>query len=131
MTKWRRWAYEIVLWTFLVLLLAQVFLGGLLAFGAMEYSDWHRVVGYDVIWPVAFVLLLLALVSRLPRGSLLLVVAVFGLTSVLPFLPSLRSISRFLSALHPATAFLVFGLVVVLAIQTLGPRPAETVTAGP
>lgn len=125
MTRWIRTTYVVVVWMFLILLLAQVFLAGLGVFGTPTDWDWHRVVGYDVIWPVAFVLLIVAFLSRLPRETLLLVLATAALTSVLPFLPSTRSTSAALAALHPVIAFLVVGLVILLALQARGLVAAE------
>lgn len=118
MVQWRRTAFWGIVWAFLALLLAQVFFAGLGIFESAAYWPWHRVFGYDVIWPVAFVLLIVGLLSRLPRRTLLLVVSAFGLTSALPFLPSTASTSGFLAALHPVVAFLLFGVSVILAIQT-------------
>ena len=128
MVKWRRLTFLLVTWIFLALLLAQVFLAGLALFESGIYWPWHRIFGYDVIWPVAFVLLLVGLFSRLPRRTLISALSAAALTSVLPFLPSTAGASGFLAALHPVVAFLLFGVTLLLAIQAreLLPPPLGT-----
>lgn len=117
MVTWRRGTLLLVTWTFLAMLVAQVFLAGLGLFESVTYWPWHRIFGYDVIWPVAFVMLIAGLFSRLPGRTLILLLTAAGLTSLLPFLPSTASTSGFLAALHPVVAFVLFGVTVVLAVQ--------------
>ena len=64
---------------------------------------------------LALVVLVAALVGRLPRGHVGLTVLLFVLYVVQTALPNARSSSPAIAALHPATAMIMLVLAVVIA----------------
>jgi hypothetical protein len=114
LTAAARVAFVVVAWVFLLCAIVQVFLAGLGVFvGPAEFLR-HRDFGYIIGWlPLA--MLVLALVGSLPRpmwGASLLLVALFGLQSVLV---AFRSTAPALSALHPLNGFLILYLAQAVA----------------
>jgi hypothetical protein len=83
----------------------------------------HIAIGYSVMGLLALVVLVAAIIGRLPRGhvglSLVLVALYFAQTS----LPYARSGAPFLAALHPANAMLLLVLAIVIAwrARRIGP----------
>ena len=95
----------------------QPFLIGLWLFGAVSTSDLHTGLGYLLFIPGCPLLLIAALVGRLPRREILLTGAVILDTFVQVSLPSFRTDLPVVAALHPVNF-----LVLVVMLWTLGRR---------
>jgi len=93
----------------------QPFLIGLWLFGAVSTSDLHTGLGYLLLVPGCPLLLLAALVGRMPRREMLLTLAVIVDTFVQVSLPSFRTDLPAVAALHPVNF-----LVLVVMLWTLG-----------
>jgi hypothetical protein len=104
-----------VTYVFLAGVVLQPFLIGLWLFGAESTSDLHTGLGYSLLVPGCPLLLLAALVGRVPRREMLLTLAVIVDTFVQVSLPGFRSELPALAALHPVNF-----LVLVVMLWTLG-----------
>jgi hypothetical protein len=128
-----RVAHLFVAWAFVVTILIQVFLAGLVLF-AQESWSLHRLFGYTLLFlPLA--MLILAPLGRLPRGAIVLDGVLLLFYFVQTLLPS-PVIPRPLAALHPVLALLMFGLASMVAVRArtfvprpMGTAPAEAVTS--
>jgi multisubunit Na+/H+ antiporter MnhE subunit len=96
---------------FLVGVVVQFFLAGLYVFGSTSIES-HRVLGF-ILAAAALLLIVLALVGRLPRRTVLLTVLLLGL-SVLQSILANVDIDE-VGALHPVNAlviaFVAYGLM--------------------
>jgi uncharacterized membrane protein len=96
---------------FLLGVVVQFFLAGLNVFGGSSIES-HRVLGF-ILAAAALLLIILALVGRLPRKSVLLVVLLLGLTILQSVLVNV-DIDE-VGALHPVNAlviaFVAYGLM--------------------
>ena len=104
-----------VAYVFLLCVVVQPFLIGLWLFGAVSTSDLHTGLGYILLIPGCPLLLLAALLGRLPRREMLLTGAVILDTFVQVSLPSFRTDLPAVAALHPVNF-----LVLVIMLWTLG-----------
>jgi hypothetical protein len=100
---------------FLAGVVLQPFLIGLWLFGAVGTSDLHIGLGYLLLLPGCPLLLLAALIGRVPRREMLLTLAVIVDTFVQVSLPSFRADLPAVAALHPVNF-----LVLVVMLWTLG-----------
>jgi hypothetical protein len=111
---WAAMAYLVVAWIFVACAIVQVFLAGLGVFAGYANFITHRDFGY-AFGLLTLVLVVLALVARLPRililGSVLLLV-LFALQSV--FI-AFRTSTPALAALHPLNGFLIILVSIWLA----------------
>jgi hypothetical protein len=96
---------------FLVGVVVQFFLAGLTVFGGTSIES-HRVLGF-VLAAAALLLIILALVGRLPRKTVLLTVLLLGLSILQSVLANI-GIDE-VAALHPVNAlviaFVAYGLM--------------------
>jgi hypothetical protein len=88
---------------FLLGVIVQVFLAGLTIFGGTSI-DTHRVLGF-VLMGAGLVMLVLAVVGKLPRGTLLLTLLLFGLAVLQTVLVNVDVDE--VAALHPVNALLL------------------------
>ena len=114
-----RVGFVLVAWLFLVCVVVQVYLAGLGVFDRPETFLTHRDFGY-LFGLLTLVLLVLALVGRLPRrfvGASVLLLVLFAFQSVFV---ALREGMPALAALHPLNGFLILGVAAVVAWSSSG-----------
>jgi hypothetical protein len=114
--RWTRVAYSIGAWLYLLAVVVQVFLAGLGVFDGPLNWPTHIEFGYamGLILPV---LLVLGLLARVPRSTLLWLVALLVDYIVQSALPNLRDVSPYLAALHPVNGLLIFAIALVHALR--------------
>lgn len=133
----RRLVYFFVAWAFLISLLAQVFLAGLGLFNDATWWQTHAGFGYGVVHPIGLVLIVFAAISKLPRRDLIVAVVTPVYSFLMPIFATLPGELSFYGAFHPVSAFILFGLTVLLIVwaRDLIPPPwgrlarAEAATA--
>jgi len=104
-----RTAYPVVAGLFVACAVIQVFLAGLGVFDDPNAFITHRNFGYLFGW-LTLVLLVIALVGRMPRrfvGLAVLILVLFSLQSVFV---ALRTDMPAIAALHPLNGFLILGV---------------------
>jgi hypothetical protein len=124
-----RTAYPIVAGLFVACAIIQVFLAGLGVFDNPSSFITHRNFGYMFGW-LTLVLLVIALVGRMPRrfvGLAVLLLVLFSLQSVFV---ALREVMPAVAALHPLNGFFVLA-VAGIATWTSWRARAEAVAAEP
>jgi hypothetical protein len=126
MTTWGRWIHIAAAWLFAVGVLVQAYLAGqaLTQLGGAGDFEAHRSFGYSVLGILALVVLVAALVARLPRGQVGLSALLLVLYVVQASLPTARTSSPAIAALHPANAMVL--LVLALLIGWRGRATAPT-----
>jgi hypothetical protein len=112
---WARRGVLIAAWGFVAGAVGQIFLAGLGVFGtpAGDFAT-HRDFGYLIGW-LTLVVLVLAIVGRLPRreiGLALLLLVLFALQSVFV---AIRHEQPAVAALHPLNGFLILLVGIVVA----------------
>lgn len=112
-------------------IVAQPFLIGLWLFGAVGTSDLHAVVGYSLLEFGIPLLLITALLARLPKNEMLLTLLLMVELFVQELLVGLRDTSSVLAALHPLNAFalLLIAITVVRHDRDLLRETAPATTA--
>ena len=100
-----RIAHMVVASLVLAGILAQPFLIGLFLFGAVHNPDLHAAVGYTLFEFGIPLLLIAALLARLPKDEMLLTLLLMVDIFVQILLMNLRETSSVLAALHPLNAF--------------------------
>jgi len=109
-----RIGFRVGAWIFVACVIVQVFLAGVGVFSNQADFTLHRQWGYTFGW-LAIILLVLAIVGRLPRravwGSVLLIV-LFTMQSVFV---AMRESAPLVAALHPVNALAIFLLSIWLA----------------
>jgi hypothetical protein len=110
-------------------IVVQPFLIGLFLFGAVHNADLHTIVGYSLLEFGIPLLLITALLARLPKSEMLLTLLLMGDIFVQILLVNLRDTSSVLAALHPLNAFalLLIAITVVRRDRDLL-RQGETKT---
>ena len=109
-----RTAYPVVAGLFVACAIIQVFLAGLGVFDDPNAFITHRNFGYLFGW-LTLVLLVVALVGRMPRrfvGLAVLILVLFSLQSVFV---ALRADMPAIAALHPLNGFLILGVATYTA----------------
>ena len=109
-----RTAYPVVAGLFVACAVIQVFLAGLGVFDDPNAFVTHRNFGYLFGW-LTLVLLVVALVGRMPRrfvGLAVLILVLFSLQSVFV---ALRADMPAIAALHPLNGFLILGVAAYAA----------------
>ena len=122
-----RTAYPITAGLFVACAVIQVFLAGLGVFDDPNAFVTHRNFGYLFGW-LTLVLLVIALVGRMPRryvGLAVLILVLFALQSVFV---ALRDDMPAVAALHPLNGFLILGTATYTAWSSLRAR-SEAVAA--
>jgi Family of unknown function (DUF6220) len=109
-----RTAYPVVAGLFVACAVIQVFLAGLGVFDDPNAFVTHRNFGYLFGW-LTLVLLVVALLGRMPRrfvGLAVLILVLFSLQSVFV---ALRADMPAIAALHPRNGFLILGVATYTA----------------
>src|SRR5688572_19339361 len=125
-TGWRRAAgigYLVIAALFIVSVFVQFFLAGLGAFGAESYEAHKDFAG--VFHLFALLLVILALLVRRNRADLILVIALFVLTTIQFSLP--EADDGYVAALHVLNALIIYTVafhVLQRAIRTMRAAPA-------
>jgi len=115
-------------------IVAQPFLIGLFLFGAVSNADLHAAVGYTLFEFGIPLLLIAALLARLPKKEMLLTLLLMADIFLQVLLVNLRDTSSVLAALHPPNAFalLLIAITVVRHDLVLLREPeAETAVSLP
>jgi hypothetical protein len=111
-------------------IVAQPFLIGLWLFGAVGTSDLHVVVGYSLFEVGIPLLLISALLGRLPKTEMLLTLLLMVDIFLQVLLVNLRDTSSAVAALHPLNAFALL-LIALLVIRHDRDLLRETAPATP
>jgi hypothetical protein len=116
MTTWGRWIHVGAAWLFAAGVLVQGYLAGqaLTQLGGTGNFEAHASFGYTVMGLLALVVLVAALVGRLPRRQVGLSVLLFVLYVVQSSLPEARTSSPAIAALHPVNAMVLLVLAAVI-----------------
>lgn len=119
MMTWSRWIHVGAAWLFAAGVLVQGYLAGqaLTQLGGSGDFEAHRSIGFTVMGILALVVLVAALIGRLPRAHVGLSVLLFVLYMVQASLPGMAGSSPALAALHPANAMVLLGLAVTIGIR--------------
>jgi len=97
-------------------IVVQPFLIGLFLFGAVQTSDLHTAVGYGIFEVGIPLLLIFALLARLPRNEMLLTLLLMADIFLQILLVGMRDSSSVLAALHPLNAFALL-LISILVVK--------------
>jgi Family of unknown function (DUF6220) len=116
-----RWLHAAAAWVFVAAVIVQVFLAGaaIVNLGGSGDFGTHIEFGYTAVGLAAIVVVITALLARAGGRQALLSFVLLVLYIVQTILPTLRTTSPTLAALHPVNALLVFGLGVVVARRAL------------
>jgi hypothetical protein len=119
MTRWARWIHTGAAWAFAAGVLLQGYLAGqaLAQLGGNGDFATHREVGYTVLGILALVVLVAALIGRMPRRQVGWTVLLVVLYIVQTSLPLMRTDSPAIAALHPANAMLLLILAIFIGIR--------------
>jgi hypothetical protein len=93
---------------------AQPFLIGLWLFGAVSTSGLHAGVGYTLLELGIPLLLISALLARLPKREMLLTLLLMVELFVQELLVGLRDVSSVIAALHPLNAFALLLIAIIV-----------------
>jgi hypothetical protein len=122
-------AHLVVASLILVGIVAQPFLIGLFLFGAVHSSDLHTAVGYSLFEFGLPLLLITALLARLPKTERSFTLLLIGDLFVQILLVNMRDVSAVLAALHPLNAFaLLLIAITVVKRDRILLRESETST---
>jgi len=116
MTRWGRWIHIAAAWLFAAGVLLQGYLAGsaLTQLGGNGDFEAHRSIGYSLMGILALVVLVSAIIGRLPRRHVGLAVLLFILYIVQTILPGARASSPAVAALHPVNAMVLLVLAVAI-----------------
>ncbi len=119
MTTWGRWIHIAAAWLFAAGVLLQGYLAGqaLRELGGNGDFEAHRSIGYSLMGILALVVLVAALVGRMPRRHVGLSVLLFVLYVVQTSLPAARDSSPAIAALHPVNAMVLLGVAIAIAVR--------------
>jgi hypothetical protein len=128
-----RLAHLVVTSLVLAGIVAQPFLIGLFLFGAVRNPDLHAAVGYTLFEFGIPLLLIMALLARLPKNEMLLTLLLMADIFLQVVLVNLRDTSSVLAALHPLNAFalLLVAITLVRRDRALLRQPETATTAPP
>ena len=119
MVRWARIIYLISAWLFIMLVLIQVFLAGMVVVAGQINWTAHKTLGHWVGVPI-LIMLITAYLGQLPVAMKRLTWLVFGTFIVqAEIVIFLRSSMPIVSALHPVLALVHFAFAVILAYQAL------------
>lgn len=116
------WLFLVVSAIFLLCVVVQLFLAGLGVFDGYRNFETHREFGYSFGW-LTLVMLVLALVGRLPRRQVLVVVGIILAFALQSVLIALRADMPTVAALHPLNGVLVLLLTVEVTRFAWHTRP--------
>ena len=114
-----RWIHLAAAWLFVAGVLVQGYLAGaaMTQLGGSGDFSQHIAVGYTVMGILALVVLVFAIIGRLPRVHVGLSALLLILYVVQTSLPYARSSSPAIAALHPVNAMVLLGLAIAVAIR--------------
>ena len=115
--RYTRWLHAAFAWLFVAGVIVQAWLAGaaLAQLGGSGNFGNHVEFGYTGMGILALGVLVTALVARVPRIQVGLVIGLVVLYVVQTLLPNFRGSSPIVAALHPANALLLFGFSVIVA----------------
>ena len=127
--------HQVLAWSFVVSVLIQVLLIGLVLFAGASLMP-HRAFGGIVVGILAILVAMTAGAAHLPNGGAGRAGLLLLLVIVQVILPAMQRSSPVIAALHPVNALLIFWLGVVVArnagsavaAPADGPEPAPTKT---
>jgi hypothetical protein len=111
-----RWGYLGLAWVFVVCVLVQVFLAGMLVFVSRDWQEVHVQTGH-IFGLLPYLMLILALVGRMPRKTVLLTLLLallYGLQYAFINGASGLGVAA-IAAFHPVNALLIFWTAITLA----------------
>jgi hypothetical protein len=100
-------------------IVAQPFLIGLFLFGAVHNADLHTAVGYTLFEFGIPLLLIAALLARLPKKEMLFTLLLMVDIFLQILLVNLRDTSSVLAALHPLNAFALLLIAITVVRRDL------------
>jgi hypothetical protein len=131
--RWARPGFAAVAWLFAACNIVQIYLAGLGVFESPDAFLTHRDFGY-LFGVLTLVMLVLALVGRLPRAMIGATVALLVLFALQSVFVIVRSGAPALAALHPVNGFLIAGISIVVAWHArryFRTEPSSTVVTPP
>jgi uncharacterized protein DUF6220 len=125
--EWARVAYVVAAWLFVLCVLVQLFLAGMGVFAGAQNFIAHRDFAYLFGW-LALVMVIAALVGRMPRRMVLLSALLVGLMALQSVFIVFRTQQPAVASLHPVNGGLILLLAVWLAqrARTFVPAPLGT-----
>jgi len=124
-----RIAYSVVAWLFAAAVIFQVFLAGLSLFASAANWGTHREFGYGLGF-LALLLVMLAVLSRIPRAIGLWLALLLAAYTIQTILPVLRRDTPWVAALHPLNALAVFWIALTHArrarVELVMPQPGNS-----
>lgn len=112
-----RYALVVIAGLFVVAVVVQIFLAGLMLFESSGYRNNHVDFGHT-IGPLAYLLPILALIGRIGGRRIIHAFATAVIYQIQAILPIIDV--GFIAALHPLNAFLVLGAALALGQSVLG-----------
>jgi hypothetical protein len=121
MTSGLRWLHAGAAWLFVAAIIVQVFLAGaaITNLGGSGNFSTHIEFGYTAVGLASLAVLLTALLSGMGRRQVGLSFGLLVLYVIQTILPTLRTASPAIAALHPVNALLLFGFAVIVARRAL------------
>jgi Family of unknown function (DUF6220) len=115
--RWSRIAVVVLARLFIFGIVVQIFLVGLSLFESADYWEDHKSLG-ESLGLIPILLILVALVGRLPMRLIVMAAALLVLFGVQYALPNVDN--GYVAALHPINALVLMGLADQIARQTSG-----------
>jgi Family of unknown function (DUF6220) len=115
--RWSRIAVVVLARLFIIGIVVQIFLVGLSLFESADYWEDHKSLG-ESLGLIPILLILVALVGRLPMRLLVMAALLLVLFGVQFALPNVDN--GYVAALHPVNALVLMGLADQIARQTRG-----------
>jgi hypothetical protein len=115
--RWSRIAVVVLARLFIIGIVVQIFLVGLSLFESADYWEDHKSLG-ESLGLIPILLILVALVGRLPMRVIVMAAALLVLFGVQYALPTVDN--GYVAALHPVNALVLMGLSDQIARQTQG-----------
>jgi hypothetical protein len=115
--RWSRVAVVVLARLFIFGIVVQIFLVGLSLFESADYWEDHKSLG-ESLGLIPILLILVALVGRLPMRLIVMAAALLVLFGVQYALPNVDN--GYVAALHPINALVLMGLADQIARQTRG-----------
>jgi hypothetical protein len=113
--RWSRIAVVVLARLFIFGIVVQIFLVGLSLFESADYWEDHKSLG-ESLGLIPILLILVALVGRLPMRQIVMAAALLVLFGVQYALPNVDN--GYVAALHPINALVLMGLADQIARQT-------------
>jgi hypothetical protein len=127
-----RYLYLALIWIYLAAILFQVFLVGLVLFGAGTNFELHVNLGW-ILHLVPVLLLIVAAVAKVGRRLIWWTVALLVVQFIQPILATLRADLPWAAALHSVLALVVFWLALTIGLRAwqLVREPMPVATPAP